>query len=85
MKRPLAPAGAPPQALAEIENVVQACAICRRWHKPTDKAIAAYRLVFTFKKEVHMDLVVMRSQIQSDCALSIVLYMVDVASRWVMA
>ena len=46
MKRTLAPAGAPSHALAEVDSVVQACAICRRWSKPSDHTVASYRLVF---------------------------------------
>ena len=85
MKRTLAAAGAPTQALAEIDSVVQACAVCRRWTKPTERTITSYRLVFVFNEEVQMDLVFIRSEIEKERGLITVLHLVDVAVRWGLA
>ena len=35
-------AGVPPRALADIPGVVHSCGICRQWHKPSPKNIAAF-------------------------------------------
>ena len=84
-ERTLAPAGAPSQALAEIDAVVQACGVRRKWVKPSEKTIASVRLVFAFNEEVQMDLLFVRSQTEADRESITILHLVDVATRWCMA
>ena len=84
MKRTLAPAGAPTQALAEIDAVVQACGVCRKWATPTEKTIVSHRLVFVFNEEVQLDLVFIRSQVEPSRGLLTVVHMIDVSTRWAM-
>ena len=58
----------------ELENIVDACEICRAWSRPGDRSIATSRLATHFNECVEFDLIGWERNIVCHC--------IDACIRW---
>ena len=81
IKRMLNMAGVPSAVVAEVDNVLAQCKVCRAWERPQIKPMAKTELSLEINKRLYADIIhyVMQNQV-----LLYVLHMMDDASRFKM-
>ena len=82
MSQTLRAAGVPPQAVAEVKDVVQACAICRDWHRPGTHNVATLQISLAFNEEVQFDLFFYQSLIEPQRGRLVITHLIDCCIRW---
>ena len=82
MTQTLRAAGVPAQAIGEVKDVVNACVVCRDWHRPGTHNVATFKISLAFNEEVEFDLMFYQSLVEPRRGRLVIVHLVDCCIRW---